>query len=159
MERSRLSAGVLMLAIAAGACAPYFKSERLPDGTYHLTCKTKLPVCLNASEVCEGKGYAVVRAINHYEHRGGTFEYVEIVASEAIVRCGYEGTLDGTVTKPEEPKCPIVAPAAPTRACVPGSSQACVGPSGCAGGQVCRPDGSAFGVCDCGGPAAAPAAQ
>jgi len=48
--------------------------------------------------------------------------------------------------------CPLreaaVAPIA--RACVPGATQACVGPGGCQGGQVCADDGSKFLACDCG---------
>lgn len=36
-------------------------------------------------------------------------------------------------------------------ACVPGASVACVGPGACQGGQVCLPDGSGYGPCDCGG--------
>lgn len=35
-------------------------------------------------------------------------------------------------------------------ACVPGLSVACVGPGGCAGGQVCDQSGSGFGSCVCG---------
>ncbi len=38
--------------------------------------------------------------------------------------------------------------------CVPGSTQECVGPGGCRGGQACLSDGSGFGACDCGGQAA-----
>ena len=34
--------------------------------------------------------------------------------------------------------------------CVPGSTQACVGPAACNGGQSCLPDGSGFAPCDCG---------
>ena len=34
--------------------------------------------------------------------------------------------------------------------CAPGISQSCVGAGGCAGGQVCKQDGSGFGACDCG---------
>lgn len=34
--------------------------------------------------------------------------------------------------------------------CVPGVAVACVGPGGCAGGQMCRADGSGFAACDCG---------
>ena len=34
--------------------------------------------------------------------------------------------------------------------CVPGSTQECVGPGGCRGGQACLGDGSGFGACDCG---------
>lgn len=35
--------------------------------------------------------------------------------------------------------------------CVPGQSVACTGPAGCAGGQVCNADGSAYLACECGG--------
>ena len=53
--------------------------------------------------------------------------------------------------KPEPQLASSVAPAsASSPACVPGSTQACVGPGGCSGGQVCRPDGTGFGACDCG---------
>jgi hypothetical protein len=42
------------------------------------------------------------------------------------------------------------APADKGLHCVPGASQACVGPGGCQGGQVCLPDGGGLGPCDCG---------
>ena len=35
--------------------------------------------------------------------------------------------------------------------CTPGSTQVCVGPGACAGGQSCNSDGRAWGTCDCGG--------
>lgn len=38
----------------------------------------------------------------------------------------------------------------PSSACTPGASVACVGAAGCAGGQVCRADGSGFEACLCG---------
>lgn len=34
--------------------------------------------------------------------------------------------------------------------CTAGEAIACVGPGGCAGGQVCAQDGSGYGVCECG---------
>jgi hypothetical protein len=34
--------------------------------------------------------------------------------------------------------------------CTPGASVACVGTGGCAGGQVCKADGSGYGACNCG---------
>lgn len=40
--------------------------------------------------------------------------------------------------------------------CVPGTTQACVGPAACSGGQSCLPDGSGFGSCDCGAQGAQP---
>jgi hypothetical protein len=51
----------------------------------------------------------------------------------------------------------VAAPAGPTTACVPGATQACVGPGGCNGGQFCLDDGSKYSPCDCGGKAAADA--
>jgi len=44
----------------------------------------------------------------------------------------------------------VPPPPAPSPACIPGATQACVGPGGCSGGQVCRPDGTGYGGCDCG---------
>jgi MYXO-CTERM domain-containing protein len=41
--------------------------------------------------------------------------------------------------------------------CNPGQSIECTGPGACKGGQVCLPDGSGYGVCDCGD--AAPPAE
>jgi hypothetical protein len=41
--------------------------------------------------------------------------------------------------------------------CIPGQSIACVGSGGCAGGQACNADGTAYLACDCGlGPDAGP---
>lgn len=37
------------------------------------------------------------------------------------------------------------------RECTPGLTQSCLGPGACTGAQVCRSDGSGWGVCDCGG--------
>ncbi len=42
-------------------------------------------------------------------------------------------------------------PAEPQQRCVPGSTQACLGPGACKGGQACREDGRGFESCDCGG--------
>lgn len=57
---------------------------------------------------------------------------------------------------------PAASSAAPPagRVCIPGQTQECVGPGACRGGQVCVPDGTAFGPCDCGtGTPPAPAAS
>jgi hypothetical protein len=43
----------------------------------------------------------------------------------------------------------------PERVCVPGVTQACLGPGACSGAQACVPEGSGYGACDC-GPAANP---
>ncbi len=46
------------------------------------------------------------------------------------------------------PPVPVGVARAPS--CVPGATQACVGPAGCSGGQACRADGAGYGPCDCG---------
>lgn len=55
----------------------------------------------------------------------------------------------------QPPPAPTQPPPAPTqpppgKICVPGSTQACVGPGACKGGQTCNRDGTAWGPCDCG---------
>lgn len=41
--------------------------------------------------------------------------------------------------------------------CTPGMSVACTGAGGCAGGQTCNAEGTAYGACDCSGTDAGPA--
>lgn len=36
------------------------------------------------------------------------------------------------------------------QACVPGTTQACLGPGACEGAQACTPQGTGYGPCDCG---------
>lgn len=46
--------------------------------------------------------------------------------------------------------CVGCGPTMKPQVCVPGKSEACVGPGGCAGGQRCNAEGTALGDCDCG---------
>jgi hypothetical protein len=45
---------------------------------------------------------------------------------------------------------PATPPRAAERVCVPGVTQACLGPGACSGAQACIADGTGFGACDCG---------
>lgn len=55
---------------------------------------------------------------------------------------------------------PVASAAPATPLCVPGATQACLGPGACQGAQACREDGGGYLPCDCGtGAAAAPAAK
>ncbi len=49
-----------------------------------------------------------------------------------------------TASASPESKSPVA------RVCVPGATQACLGPGACAGAQACLTDGTGFGPCDCG---------
>jgi hypothetical protein len=173
VPRRGLAAGLvasLAVTTALGCATAKFSAETLPDGTKHLRCKLALPDCLvEAERVCQGRHYAVVRAVDEHDRRGGPELYTDARTSEAIVRCGpvvgwpagYD-PMAPPVAAPPAAAPPVAAPAAPpapaeppppppVRACFPGSTQACVGPGGCAGGQACLPDATAFGPCDCGG--------
>jgi hypothetical protein len=145
--------------------------ERRDDGVMHLKCKTPLPQCLDrAEELCDHNRYAVLRAFDDHDYKGRDAfpgEALQTRDSEAFVRCGMRAVWGTDVTKlrasgvpPLEGE-PTPAAAKPALACTPGASQACVGPGGCNGGQVCLPGGAAFGQCDCGGakPPAEPPAQ
>jgi hypothetical protein len=172
-RRSRLLAKLraLTLAGAALACsrsAPVAR-ERLPDGTFSFKCDGPLSFCLShVDEVCKGGPYTVEIGWDQPSTRGVDETRVETHRSQAIVRClrrgenprtRYAGPVATPVIEAEarnaELPPPAVASPAPVakpapRACVPGSTQACVGAAACAGGQSCLPDGSGFGPCDCG---------
>jgi hypothetical protein len=167
-------------AAGACASKPGVQSQRLPDGTIRLVCEGSLTRCLDSAETfCKGAPYDVLRARDQRDRFGaelGTSQ-VEVRASEAVIRCA--GAHASEPQEPQEPQQqpanpaglppgmslpppqgpvpplplppPEPAPAhAPARVCIPGTTQACVGPGACEGGQSCLPSGTAFGPCDCG---------
>ncbi len=137
------------------------------DGSYHLSCRGALTDCLQRAErICRDQGYAVESARDVQEllgHEAGESR-VEIRRSEAVIYCGAavppaqrpmielkrETTLSAEPAPPAAPAAAPTPPPAPERACVPGSTQACIGPGGCSGGQACAADGSRYEVCNCG---------
>src|SRR5690606_360393 len=60
------------------------------------------------------------------------------------------------VTAPPAVKSGVTSDVGPERVCIPGETQACLGPGACSGAQACLSQGQGFGPCDCGG---APDAQ
>jgi hypothetical protein len=151
-----------MVLLGGVACAHRQKvmTERRPDGIVHLTCKMSLADCLYEVEnACDHRRYVVLRAFDGRDLKGLVPAQTLVLESEAYVRCG-EMTAFGPENKAllATPVCtPPAVPAVPPRVCAPGATQACVGPAGCSGGQACVADGSRFGTCDCGAPAAVPA--
>ncbi|HXK16374.1 MAG TPA: hypothetical protein VNG33_01120 [Polyangiaceae bacterium] len=142
---------------------------RQPDGGYALFCKGPLSDCLrHAEHLCKDEGYTVNEARDVREllgHESGQSQ-VLIEKSEATIYCGTHAPrapirltrqadpASETVVSatPAAKRAPAPAPAEPARApvCVPGATQACVGPAGCSGGQTCAIDGTHFEACDCG---------
>lgn len=166
MLRSTLGVPALFAAFAAlvGACsgAPRPPAKQ-PDGSYDLSCRGPLTSCLRGAErVCGDRGYTVTSAHHFKEllgHKSGQSQ-IGIERSDATVTCG-TAPAEAPIRLQREQEVPAASaeaplPAAPpARACVPGATQACVGPAGCSGGQVCATDGSRFEACDCGAPAPA----
>jgi hypothetical protein len=150
--------GVATLVVGCATGRPVV--EPLGSERFHLKCTTALARCLAeaADASCQGRHYIVERAVNDLDMRGATPNQAEFRTSEAIIHCGGANNWGplappmGPAEKPPETK------AAEARVCAPGSTQACVGPGGCKGGQACLLNGSAYGACDCGPPPAAPAA-
>jgi hypothetical protein len=164
-----LSAKIAAFALAGSmlACArPAFEQQRLADGSFQFKCDDRLSACLShADQVCKGGPFVVEGGWDEPKMSGVDQNRVETHRSQVRVRCIHPRALANppfrTVRAPtaahvapgEAKASPPTAPAkapVPARACVPGASQACVGPAGCSGGQACLADGSGFGSCDCG---------
>jgi hypothetical protein len=154
-----------LLAAAACSSAPHPPAKQ-PDGSYDLSCRGRLTLCLRQAErVCGDKGYTVETARDIKQllgHKQGVSQ-IGVERSDATVFCGTaekEPPIRLRREELQETELPS-APISPRlQACVPGATQACVGPGGCSGGQVCASDGARFESCDCGSPhpASAPVA-
>jgi len=160
MKRSSLwTLGVVLSVLACAGT----QEKRLDNGAWHIRCGESMSRCTNRAEaLCGDRGYHILGGGTRGDLLGGATGYrTRVESSELIVRCGAEPVGDEETA--EGGREPVAAPEpAPAHnlLCVPGSTQACVGPGGCSGGQSCLADGSGYGACDCGGaqPAAPPAA-
>ena len=156
-----------VLLTACGGSTP--PTVRQPDGSWHLECGGSLERCVQrAREVCKGSGFVVLGGMDKRQLLGAELgqSQVEVRQSELNVACAdrrgdlpkvlRENTLSLPPRPPEpEPDAAAVKKPAAT-ACVPGTTQRCVGAGACGGGQACIADGSAFAPCDCGNAASAP---
>jgi len=152
-----------MLALLSVACSHGTgRPVRQGDGGYSLSCKGPLSDCLHHAErLCKDDGYTVADARDVREfvgHESGQ-SHVLIQKSDATIYCGTHAPRTPIELKREPaPAAPAPSPAPaavpppkPAPTCVPGSTQACVGPAGCAGGQACNATGTGYDPCNCGG--------
>ena len=101
--------------IAACALVPR-QPEKLPDGSYRVSCDAPLSSCLESFEnVCQTRGYEVIAASETRSHsdRPETRD-VRVSKSEAQIRCKRDGVFGGSTSKPAEPAAAPPAPASPT---------------------------------------------
>ncbi len=170
----RSSIALVVLLLCPLACAHGSTVQKLEFDTYRIAC-TDAPLdgCLHeaANNACDKRAYFVVRGISDVNSRG-TSESPEIaLSSQAIVRCGprrgwgdqaatlmsaapLSAAVPSATPVAQQPPAPAAAPPAPV--CAPGSTQACIGPAACSGGQACKADGSGYDPCDCGSPSPPP---
>jgi hypothetical protein len=157
--RASLSRRIAVLSVIAGISACSLRNierETLPDGTHRLTCRTRLSLCLvEVQDACTDAGYDVLEAHEERKRAGPNTAEIEIVRSEARIRCRKTTAVFGDSSgEARTPPAPSAAPppAATPKVCDPGATQVCVGTGACQGGQRCLADGSGFGPCDCGTP-------
>jgi hypothetical protein len=167
---ARLHLALALLVPGALGCSSHSGlPARQGDGGYQISCKSPLADCLKQAErTCRDEGYTVTAASDLHELLGAPTgqSQVPVQKSEATFYCGRlptsaerpmielkrEHPLESSAPRAEAPA-PAPAPSGPPpRACVPGATQACIGPGGCSGGQACDEDGSHFNPCDCGNP-------
>lgn len=164
MPRFLAAFATLSLSALTLACGSV-NTSRLPHGGFRISCEKGMEDCVSrADKLCSGKGYTILGGQNETEQLGGAssnYQTVKFVGELEIV-CGKVEvaapackpiSTEETVHRVGEPApvAPVLpAPPTTTRACVPGSTQTCVGAAACAGGQVCLADGSGYGACDCG---------
>jgi len=89
---------------------------------------------------------------HEYQLRGVAYRAPTDVAPTSVASSAAPPVASAVPSPAPTPSAP---PAAPPRVCVPGATQACLGPGACSGAQACRDDVSGYLPCDC-GPAAAP---
>jgi hypothetical protein len=153
-----VGSALLALSVVAGCSRPGVRMQSLADGTRELECQVPLWKCLqHVDDYCKGASYEVLYALDKQQVFGSQQSTIEARTSEAVIRCqGQHVKLTGPVDPPPAAAAPTSTPPvattskAPALACVPGATQACVGPGACSGGQACLADGSGFAACDCG---------
>lgn len=151
-------------AVVAGGCATSAHTFRLnPDQEpeqYRVTCRKRFYYCeAEAKELCGGEYRELGRLSNRPEQTlvkdsdvssTGPAKGQGAWEGELTVECG-RALPPLELKRPPTATEPALAPAtALERVCIPGTTQACLGPGACNGAQACLESGSGFGPCDCG---------
>lgn len=181
----RLASTILPALVLFGALVGCTKTKVTagPDGLLRLDCARGMKDCVaQAEKYCNVQkkdgGYVIVSGTSRKILMGSENSQYRTAAEVAQleVQCGSESLPIAAASegpdypsfkfppRSDEGELPVEAAAVPVAAaataavaCTKGSTQACVGPGGCHGGQVCLADGSGYGACDCGPAQAAPA--
>lgn len=162
-------------ALVMGGCASNSNAfrlnpEREPE-EFRITCKQRFHFCESeAKEQCGGEYQVMSRYSNRPEQKLAKDSYISSTGpakgyakweGELTVVCG-RALPPLKLVRPSEPAPQVEAELDPAPAptlkhvCVPGVTQACLGPGACNGAQACLDTGLGYGPCDC-GPGVTPA--
>ncbi len=130
--------------------------RRLKDGSYKIDCEDTLANCTRqVKQFCSDKGgYKVLQGDEKNALVGVPGHQKGYLVSRLVFMCADEAPPTPlklpprASTEPAPSPAPSVA-AAPERVCVPGSTQHCIGPGACEGGQACLAGGEGYGPCEC----------
>jgi hypothetical protein len=148
-----------LLGVLNACAAGPVERHRLADGSWQITCQLPMDECVRRIEpLCNDKRYRIVTGESKNIIRDvppGTREYR---TSELTLLCTDQLSAESASAGTRSEMAPTLSrlDGGSPMLCVPGATQACLGPAGCQGGQACRPDGSGFGACDCGTAKASP---
>lgn len=164
---ARGTLAIALVALVAPACSGSARAVRLPvpagsPEIFRISCDKRISACRDkAEEVCGG-GYEVL------ETTGASLEPERVSSApgprstgpryqqakwlgQMVITCGARAA-DAVAEAAVEPAfsarpTPLLADG---QLCVPGVTQACLGPAACRGAQACLVDGRGYGPCDCG---------
>ncbi|MGC4064384.1 MAG: hypothetical protein QM784_07020 [Polyangiaceae bacterium] len=160
---------ILMLTLPFAGCAGRAGTQRA-DGSYAIDCTDKKACLDRADRTCGEEGYIVVGRRSNKKRYGAPGNEIFIGKDELYIRCNRDRPADApdphtgdwslrrdgegspSPIQSSPSASPSAAPPVLRGVCRPGETQRCVGPAACEGGQACLPDGSGFGICDCGDP-------
>jgi len=177
MSSRTLLLALLVVSLSAIGCTKA-KITRAPGGVLRLDCGRGMRDCVaQAEKHCnvqkKDEGYVILSGTSRKVMMGSKDGQYRTAAEVANleVRCGAGSEADDlevvptTIHLPTRKDAPVVAEDLPpptqstAGVCTKGSTQACIGPGACQGGQSCLPDGSGYGACDCGGGTSADGAR
>jgi hypothetical protein len=137
------------LALFVLGCGP--RVQQLRDGSLQMECSTELTACTGkVGRFCQGRGYQVVNASEDRDTGKLASRVVFVCVGQdlpPLLRFLSPSPVAPSASAAEAPR--PAAPKRPSRACVPGATQRCVGLGACPGGQACLSDGTGFGPCEC----------
>ena len=124
----------------------------MKNGNLRVQCPSVQSECMQQAELhCAEKGGVHVLSSREKNELFGVEGHQEgTLMSEVIFVCGDDAPRSPIKLPPKQDAVPS-KPANPPakRVCVPGSTQRCIGPGACVGGQSCLPSGVGWAACQC----------